>query len=311
MNKQNILVIVGILIVLTIGGIFLFRQPKQENPVLTPPVSTSTPSIPPVATSTPPTTSPTSTPDLSDRIHVTEPVANQLVRSPLVVRGEARGFWYFEASFPVRLLDANGYELALAPAQAQSDWMTESFVPFEVRLSFTTPTTETGTLVLQNDNPSGLPENAFEQRIPVRFDLSQPVTATNTRIIQVFAYNAEKDKDASGNILCSSQGLVAVSRTIPFTNSPIRDALTTLLQEGLRAQERAQGLTSEFPLPGFQLKLAFLKGSELTLTFADPENRTTGGSCRTAILRAQIEATAKQFGGVSRVRMLPETILQP
>lgn len=311
MNKQNALLIVGILILFTIGGFFLFREPRQAGPGITPPVSTSTPSIPPITTSTPPTVPATSTPDLSNRLRVTEPVANQLVRSPFVVRGEARGPWYFEASFPVRLLDANGRELALAPAQAQGDWMTESFVPFEVRLSFATPTTETGTLVLQNDNPSGLPENAFEYRIPVRFDLSQSATTTNMRTIQVFAYTAEKDKDASGNILCSSQGLVAVSRTIPFTNSPIRDALTALLEGKLTTQEHAQGLTSEFPLSGFHLKLASLKGNELTLTFTDPENRTSGGSCRTAILRAQVEATAKQFGGVSQVRFFPETAFQP
>ena len=47
--------------------------------------------------------------------------------------------------------------------------MTENFVPFRTELEFRTPTTERGTLVLEKDNPSGLPENSDELRIPVRF----------------------------------------------------------------------------------------------------------------------------------------------
>lgn len=101
-------------------------------------------------------------------IHVTTPLSGSSVTSPLTVKGEARGVWYFEASFPVRLLDESGKEIAVAPAQAQGDWMTEDFVPFEVTLSFPT-TTGFGTLVLQKDNPSGLPEHDDMISIPVVF----------------------------------------------------------------------------------------------------------------------------------------------
>lgn len=94
--------------------------------------------------------------------------AGDTVTSPLTVTGEASG-WYFEASFPVRLLDGHGNEIAVAPAQAQSDWMTENYVPFSVTLTFTTPSTTTGTLVLERDNPSGLPENDESIQIPVQF----------------------------------------------------------------------------------------------------------------------------------------------
>lgn len=101
-------------------------------------------------------------------IRVDEPQPNAVVTSPLTVTGEARGLWYFEASFPVKLLDASGDQLAIAPAQAQGEWMTTEFVPFTVTLTFVTDD-ETGTLVLEKDNPSGLPEHAAEIRIPVRF----------------------------------------------------------------------------------------------------------------------------------------------
>lgn len=101
-------------------------------------------------------------------IEVTQPQPGATVTSPLMVSGRARGGWYFEASFPVRLLDADRNELAIAPAQAQGDWMTTEFVPFSVTLNFTTTATN-GLLVLEKDNPSGLPENDASIEIPVVF----------------------------------------------------------------------------------------------------------------------------------------------
>ncbi|OGE75761.1 MAG: hypothetical protein A3C85_04415 [Candidatus Doudnabacteria bacterium RIFCSPHIGHO2_02_FULL_48_21] len=105
----------------------------------------------------------------NDKLRIFSPLPNGVITSPVSLRGEARGNWYFEASFPIRLLDANGKELAVAVAQAQGEWMTEDFVPFNVNMSFPVPTTSTGTLVFQKDNPSGLPEHDDEFRMPVRF----------------------------------------------------------------------------------------------------------------------------------------------
>lgn len=106
----------------------------------------------------------------TDLIFVNTPERNESIQNPLVVKGEARGNWYFEASFPVRLFDANGKELAVAVAQAKGNWMTADFVPFEVTLRFSQPETETGTLVLEKDNASGLPEHDDALRIPIRFE---------------------------------------------------------------------------------------------------------------------------------------------
>jgi hypothetical protein len=104
-----------------------------------------------------------------DLLKVTQPAVNAIVGSPLILRGEARGSWYFEASFPVKLLDDNGMPLSQTPAQAQGAWMTTEFVPFEATLTFSPPRTPNGTLVLEKDNPSGLPEHDDAFRIPVRF----------------------------------------------------------------------------------------------------------------------------------------------
>ena len=53
-----------------------------------------------VHSSTAPVTTNTET-ETIDRIRVNNPRPNQTISSPLTVTGEARGSWYFEASFPV------------------------------------------------------------------------------------------------------------------------------------------------------------------------------------------------------------------
>lgn len=109
-------------------------------------------------------------PAASRKIIVTSPRAHEVIHSPLTVEGKARGAWFFEATLPVKLLDGNGQAItSWVQAHAQADWMTDAFVPFEATLEFNQPATATGTLLFQNDNPSGLPENQEEFRLPVRF----------------------------------------------------------------------------------------------------------------------------------------------
>ncbi len=105
----------------------------------------------------------------SDLIRVSYPRPNARIVSPVFIEGEARGYWYFEASFPIKVLDANGTELGVGIARALGEWMTEDFVPFKTTIAYSKPQTDTGTIVLQKDNPSGLPENDDELRIPIRF----------------------------------------------------------------------------------------------------------------------------------------------
>ena len=105
----------------------------------------------------------------TDLICVSAPRPNQTISSPLVLEGEARGVWFFEASFPARLFDDDGNEIPVAIAQAQGEWMTEDFVPFLATLEFETPDTEQGMLVFEKDNPSGLPEYADQLSMPVYF----------------------------------------------------------------------------------------------------------------------------------------------
>lgn len=253
------------------------------------------------------TTTPTG---LNALIVLDTPIPDAVVTSPLTIIGKARGNWYFEASFPVRILDAHGNELAIAPATAQGDWMTTDFVPFSLILPFATSTTETGTLVLEKDNPSGLPEHDNELRIPVRFAVTTTPDASNATQVKLFHYNPSLDQ-GPGGVQCSAKGLVALARTIPKSPTPLKSAIELLLQGNLTDAEKKQGMTTEFPLAGFALTNATITDGVATLTFADPQNKTTGGACRVGVLWQQIAATAMQFPTVQSVQFMPEELFQP
>jgi len=240
----------------------------------------------------------------NDLIRIESPRPNQTVNSPITIKGEARGIWFFEASFPIKLYDEKGSLIATAVAQAKSDWMTEDFVPFEAILNFASPEKQKGTLILEKDNPSGLPEHDDQLRVPV-------ILEKNEKRIMLYYYSPELDRDENGNTMCSKKGLVAVERLIPVSQTPIQDTIKLLLRGELNKEERARGITTEYPLDGFSLKGANLKNGVLTLEFEDLYNKTVGGSCRVGILWFQIEATAKQFIEVKSVRFLPEELFQP
>lgn len=142
-----------------------------------------------------------------------------------------------------------------------------------------------------------------------------PYTSTqNGNEIMLFYYAPERDKDEAGNLLCSRAGLVSVRRVLPKTENTeanIEAAIELLLRGEISEEERADGITTEFPLPEFALKKVQLENGVLTLTFDDPAFKTGGGSCRVGILWSEIEATAKQFEGVREVRFSPEELFQP
>ena len=101
-----------------------------------------------------------------EKIVVDTPIPGGVVSKEFEIKGKAAG-WYFEASFPVKVLDKDGNVLWIGPAQAQGDWMTAEFVPFKVTAKITSTYTGPATLVLEKDNPSGLPENDASASFPI------------------------------------------------------------------------------------------------------------------------------------------------
>lgn len=107
-----------------------------------------------------------------DLIHLESPRPGDVVTSPLTVKGEARGYWFFEASFPVSVVNWDGLIIGQGIATANGDWMTEEFVPFTAEITFDKPDLypERGALILRKDNPSGLPEHDDALEVPIKFE---------------------------------------------------------------------------------------------------------------------------------------------
>jgi hypothetical protein len=104
-----------------------------------------------------------------DFIMVAYPRAGDLIRSPLQVRGQARGTWFFEGDFPLILKDPKGRVIARGFATARGPWMTKEFVPFKGTLTFKEPGAGRGFLVFKKDNPTDRPELDDALELPVQF----------------------------------------------------------------------------------------------------------------------------------------------
>ncbi len=103
----------------------------------------------------------------SASIQIDYPAPNSTIVNPLTITGKAKGSWFFEATFPVKLVDENGKEITAALAHASEDWMTEDFVFFTAEMTFDAVSPGSGKLVFSKDNPSGLPENDESFELPV------------------------------------------------------------------------------------------------------------------------------------------------
>ncbi len=109
-----------------------------------------------------------------DLIKVESPKEGARIASPLVIKGEARGNWFFEASFPVFVVDWDGKIIGQGVARAEGDWMTQDYVPFSAEISFDKSQisgnySDKGSIILKKDNPSGLPEHDDAFEFPIYF----------------------------------------------------------------------------------------------------------------------------------------------
>jgi hypothetical protein len=272
MNKYIWLVIVlGLIIVILTAVIFLLPNNKTNNPA-----------------------------EVLDikNLSVKE---GDIISSPLVVEGEARGTWFFEASFPIKITDEQGNILGTSFVQAQSDWMTENFVPFKGEINFVSNTEQKGFLILMRDNPSGLPQGDKEIKIPV------VVRSTGTMKIKVYLNNNNLDPEISCN------KVFFVERVVPRTEGVARAAIEELLK-GPTANEKVQGYSTSINT-GVQIQSLTIENGTAKIDFNDQLEFQVGGSCMVSAIRSQITETLKQFSTVKNVIISidgrTEDILQP
>jgi hypothetical protein len=90
-----------------------------------------------------------------------------------MIKGMAFGGWFFEGAFPIQITDAAGTVLGEGPAVTTEDWAKAALagekIGFTAKITFKKTTAKQGYIVLKQDNPSGLPENDHEVKIPVTF----------------------------------------------------------------------------------------------------------------------------------------------
>ena len=236
-----------------------------------------------------------------DAIQLREPVATQVVVSPLKVTGNVLANWTFEASFGLELLDSYGRSLATAPGNAPG-WTNGGFIPFEGTLVFDAPVTDTGTLRLSNDNASGLPENDKWVDVPVSF-VPAPTTA-----VKVFFMQTDKNGGVGD---CSE--VYSVERLVLSTKSIGTAAINELLY-GVLPSEKNEGYFTSIN-PGVKLNSLKIENGIAYADFDEMLQFQVGGSCKIATIRAQITETLKQFSTVKKVIISingeSETILQP
>ncbi len=221
-------------------------------------------------------------------VKIFSPLANAAITSPLLIKGEARGFWFFEASFPVKLIDAQGKTLAQTVATAESDWMTEKLVPFSAELEFINEKEIAGYLVFQRDNPSGLPANDAEIKWPVK------ISASPGHEIKLYFSNSQMDPSAG-----DCQKVFGITRKIPNTQIPGRWVLELLIA-GPSETEKQQGYFSSINSDTW-VKSLIIKDGVARADFSAELEKNSGGSCRVAAIRAQITETLKQFETVKSV----------
>jgi hypothetical protein len=105
-----------------------------------------------------------------DLIVVSLPLPGNVTGKEFSIIGKARGTWFFEASFPVEVLDKDGKTLFSGGAHAEGDWMTTDFVPFKIDVKVPQSYIGKATIVLKKDNPSGLPEHDASVMYPITIE---------------------------------------------------------------------------------------------------------------------------------------------
>lgn len=179
---QSVLYFVGVIFIVGIGWWLLSgttgTAPDMSSPNDTAEPSTSTAPQPNNGTvgQSPNGNEHVEPAQLEDLIVVTAPLPGAEVTAPVEVAGRARGSWFFEATFPVVVVNWDGLIIGEGFVEATEDWMTTEYVPFSGTITFASDPDAyraSGTIILQKANPSGLPQNDNALEVPVVFSAGE------------------------------------------------------------------------------------------------------------------------------------------
>lgn len=120
--------------------------------------------------------SPTNTPEIlpmpetkyEPMVELISPQPDEVMHSPYLITGRAKGNWFFEGKLPLSLRSLDGKIIVDSFAQAQDESMIEDWVDFQAELNFTVSEPLKGELLIKKNNPSGLSEYEAQVSYPVR-----------------------------------------------------------------------------------------------------------------------------------------------
>ncbi|MFA6429565.1 MAG: GerMN domain-containing protein [Patescibacteria group bacterium] len=241
--------------------------------------------------------------DAENAICVDTSYLNRQMADPIMVTGTAIAW---ESRFAWQLVyDASGMEATLidvegvptdAPDMGQpGPFQIRAFLPW---INAKLPAK--ATLVLFEPSPKdGSPTHVL--RIPV-------LLPTQTRTTKIFLSDLASAETSD----CSKT--VPVTVTIPQTKLPMESTLRRLLQDESSSPLATDTRATQIP-EGTKLISLVVANGTATAEFSQKLD-AGGGSCHVSAVRAQIEATLKQFPGVKNVVISvegksPEETLQP
>lgn len=221
------------------------------------------------------------------------------------IKGRVSGEWFFEGTFPVRVLNTQGEIIESLIATSKGDWMTSNLVDFTFTLDLDLDKESIVKIVFEKSNASNLVENDDSASITVTV---KPVEDIETMNVKVFFPNSKLDPEM---LDCSV--VYPVTREVEKTVAVGQIALDELFK-GTNDGDESDGYFTNINPGVIILSLSISEG----IAYVDLSNELqegVGGSCKVESIRAQISETLKQFSTIDSVVISiegeTEDILQP
>jgi hypothetical protein len=237
----------------------------------------------------------------SNKIIVINPKNGDMVSGTLLLSGKAPGNWFFEGSFPVKIIDEKNQEIVKGIAESYGEWMKEGMVPFHAELKIPV-SSGSGWLVLQKDNPSGQKELDEEMKMPIEFGNEKNI------LTKVFFGSSFQDPN---HLKCEK--VYSVPRSIGTSLATSRSSVEELLK-GPTELEKEGGFFSGIN-PGVMIRSFDISDGIAKVDFDGKLEENVSGACLVSMIRSQITETLKQFPAVKEVIISingrTQDILQP
>lgn len=220
--------------------------------------------------------------------------AGDTVSGMLNLSGSVKNAYFFEGNILISLLDSNQNVLKQGYGTATTDWMTTEPISFTSSID-STGLNGSGFILIQNDDPSdGEGGPAKKIFIPVIFYNINKETMSVKLFFPNKIFNPE-------SFDCSL--VYSVDRIIPYTQAVATATLNELIK-GPTAEEEKNGYFGVIP-DGTKINSIKIENGILSVDFSK-EVQSGGGSCSMASRTSSLSKTISQFSTVKSIKISVE-----